>query len=158
MWRTSEALWRLFGCTACVQTDVVFLYLFAQVWLSLKFSNYTSLAVGAVGVIIRCIVSAWLRCAARPHDMYFEAKALSVLCRCREKTWFIRPGREGGGCVWELAGGGLKRNGKDSKALSLAAWLAYNWVAKELHRAIRTLREEVLSLKSISLLAQQGGG
>lgn len=161
MWRTSEALWRLFGCTACVQIDVVFLYLFAQVWLSLKFSNYTSLAVGAVGVIIRCIVSAWLRCAARPHDMYFEAKALSVLCRCRKKTWFIRPGREGGVCVWELAGkggGSFKETAKTQKLyLSLLDWLIIELPRSCIEQSV-LCEKKYFSLKSISLLAQQGGG
>lgn len=70
---------------------------------------------------------------------------------------FIRP--EGGGWGVGRVEGWCSRNSKGSKALSLAAWLPYNWVAKKLYAAIRTLGEvyQILSFKSISLLPQQRG-
>lgn len=138
------------------QTDGVFMYLcvFVQVWRD-NFPIIPSTAVAAVGVIIRsirysvyCLCAVWLRCAARPHDMYLRLKPSHCCVGAVRRH-----------AVYKAGEGRRSRNSKGSKALSLAAWLAYNWVAKKLYAAIRTLGEvyRTLSFKSIFLLPQQRG-
>lgn len=137
------------------QTGSVFMYLcvFVQVWrdnFPIMPQQQWQLWAWSLGSIrYYCLSAEWLRCAARPHDMYLTLKPSHCCVGAVRRHVVYKAGK----------GRGRSRNSKGSKALSLAAWLAYNWVAKNLYAAIRTLEKVywILSFKSISLLPQQRG-